>query len=75
LQGGFRLCDCSVLQSDFTLIARVGTKYQTDQREADCTDRTNRRDHREDHGWQRFVGPGLVVFPETPTEPRAEKAD
>src|SRR5215510_14451029 len=75
LQGGAYLRDRSALQVGFTLVARGGTQYQTYQRKAHCPERADRGDHREDHGWQGLVGPGVVVLPEAPAEPRAEAAD
>ena len=45
------------------------------QWEAYFANSTDGGNHRQDDGWQGFIGPGLVVLTDTPTEPRAEEAD
>jgi hypothetical protein len=75
LQGCSRLRDGSAVQIGFPLVVGVGPQEHTDQREADCADRADRCAYRQDDGWEGVVGPGLVVRPDTPPEPRAAEAD
>jgi hypothetical protein len=74
-QGRSCLHEGLALQGGFTAVRRVGTQYQTYQRQAYCADRTDRRDDRQDDGWQGCVGPGVIVLADTASEVWAKEAD
>jgi hypothetical protein len=63
------------LERGFARVPGVGPQEQPEQWQAHRADGAHRGDDGEHEGGKGFLGPGVIVFTETPPELRAEKSD